>query len=418
MARRGGNKKRYQYCTDSSGVILYLRGLQGHSGRNLIDPILQDNVVIPSDFFQYIYHVRCAIDLHSIIDSGLIPWGQILSNRQTAFFLPVDPMDKEHKDLDTIDLNAPRPAQYMHKAWKKHQQQCGSRAVSVQVNVVSVSDYAFHKFPFDLLIQVSAAQLSLFLCISFVMMATDRACEDAMHTSLPGSPLLSSNVGSLPWSWSWPRRDVSTLQKYYGSKARCPSLKICTVRNADRSNSCSHGMDVPYGFTYLENTWGFCDKTCREGTGFQHIHCTSVQVEIFAASASNVSGSRSRTSLEQVDGSTAAGSHGPGPSDDNRNTRRRLDPSSSPEDELSRSAVLLRFFYEQNLKGITKWIDSLWEESDMLACNKVVRIHCKAGSVWVRLVSETRGKCQDARNKDDGGWWDSCCNWQSLLLHQ
>ena len=29
-------------------------------------------------------------------------------------------MDKIHKDLDTIDLNAPRHAQYMHKAWKKY----------------------------------------------------------------------------------------------------------------------------------------------------------------------------------------------------------------------------------------------------------------------------------------------------------
>ena len=36
-------------------------------------------------------------------------------------FLPVDPMDKNHKDPDTIDLNAPRHAQYMHKAWKRHQ---------------------------------------------------------------------------------------------------------------------------------------------------------------------------------------------------------------------------------------------------------------------------------------------------------
>ena len=44
-----------------------------------------------------------------------------LSNRQTVFFLPVDPLDKEHKDPDTIDLEAPRLAQYMHKAWKKHQ---------------------------------------------------------------------------------------------------------------------------------------------------------------------------------------------------------------------------------------------------------------------------------------------------------
>ena len=37
-----------------------------------------------------------------------------------VFFLLVDPMDKEHKDPDTIDLGAPRLAQYMHKAWKKH----------------------------------------------------------------------------------------------------------------------------------------------------------------------------------------------------------------------------------------------------------------------------------------------------------
>ena len=121
MAGGGGNKKRYQYCTDSSGVILYLRALQGHSGRSLTDPTLQDNVVIPSNFFQYIYHVGCAINLHSIINSGLIPGGQSLSNRQTVFFLPVDPMDKNHKDLDTIDLRAPRHAQYMHKGWKKHQ---------------------------------------------------------------------------------------------------------------------------------------------------------------------------------------------------------------------------------------------------------------------------------------------------------
>ena len=40
MAGGGGNKKRFQYCSDSSGTILYLRALQGHSGRSLIDPSL------------------------------------------------------------------------------------------------------------------------------------------------------------------------------------------------------------------------------------------------------------------------------------------------------------------------------------------------------------------------------------------
>ena len=54
MARGGENKKRYQYCTDSSGAILYLRALQGHSGRSLIDPSLQDNMIIHSNFFQFI----------------------------------------------------------------------------------------------------------------------------------------------------------------------------------------------------------------------------------------------------------------------------------------------------------------------------------------------------------------------------
>ena len=95
MARGVGNKKRHQYCTDSSGAILYLRALQGHLGRSLIDPTLQDNDIIPNGFFQYIYHVGGAINLHSSINSGLIPGGQILSNRQTVFFLPVDSMDKK-----------------------------------------------------------------------------------------------------------------------------------------------------------------------------------------------------------------------------------------------------------------------------------------------------------------------------------
>ena len=117
----GNNKRRFQYCTDDSGTIVHLRALQGHSGRNLIDPSLQDNVITPSNFFQHIYHIGCAFNLHSIIDSGLIPGGQNLSNRQTVFFLLVDPLDKNHKDPDMIDLEAPRVAQYMHKAWKKHQ---------------------------------------------------------------------------------------------------------------------------------------------------------------------------------------------------------------------------------------------------------------------------------------------------------
>ena len=121
LAAGGGDKRRFQYCTDDSGAIVYFRALPGHSGRNLIDPSLQDNVVIPSKIFQYIYHIGCAFNLHSIINSGLIPGGQNSSKRQTVFFLPIDPRDKEHKDPDVIDLNVPRHAQYLHNAWKRQQ---------------------------------------------------------------------------------------------------------------------------------------------------------------------------------------------------------------------------------------------------------------------------------------------------------
>ena len=77
--------------------------------------------MIPSGCFQYIYHIGCAFNLHSIINSGLILGGQNSSKRQTVFFLLVDPRDKSHKDLDEKDLNVPRRAQYLHIAWKRHQ---------------------------------------------------------------------------------------------------------------------------------------------------------------------------------------------------------------------------------------------------------------------------------------------------------
>ena len=121
LAAGGGSKRRYQYCSDDSGRILYLRALQGHSGSNLIGPTLQDNVVIGTGIFHYIYHIGCAFNLHSIINNGLIPGGQDSSRRQTVFFLPIDPRDENHKDPEHIDFSVPRRARYVHSAWKRHQ---------------------------------------------------------------------------------------------------------------------------------------------------------------------------------------------------------------------------------------------------------------------------------------------------------
>ena len=96
---------------------IYFRPLQEHSGRNLIDPSVQDNVIIQSGFFQQISHVGCAFNLHSVINNGLILGGK----QETGSIFPIEARDKGHQNPATIDFNKPRRAQYMHSAWKTHQ---------------------------------------------------------------------------------------------------------------------------------------------------------------------------------------------------------------------------------------------------------------------------------------------------------
>ena len=56
-------------------------------------------------------------------------------------------MDKNHKDLDVIDLSEPRRAQYMHKAWKRHQnsvlgrhQSCYEERIEVLSDTIESND--------------------------------------------------------------------------------------------------------------------------------------------------------------------------------------------------------------------------------------------------------------------------------------
>ena len=100
---------------------LSISELQGHSGNTLIDPTLQDNVLIGTGIFHYIYDAGCTFNLHSIINNGLVPGGQNLSKRQPVFFLPVDPRNESHRDPEYIDFSVPRLARYVHSAWKRHQ---------------------------------------------------------------------------------------------------------------------------------------------------------------------------------------------------------------------------------------------------------------------------------------------------------
>ena len=121
LAAGGGIKRRFQYCPDYLGSIIYLRALQGHSGDSTIDLAMQDHVLISPGIFPYIYHVGSNFNISSILSNGLIPGGQELSTRQSVFFLPVDPRDENHRDPETIDYSVPRRARYVQNNWKRHQ---------------------------------------------------------------------------------------------------------------------------------------------------------------------------------------------------------------------------------------------------------------------------------------------------------
>ena len=121
LAAGGGPKRRYQYCSDYLGSIIYLRALQGHSGDSVVDLAMQDHVLIGPGVFPYIYHVGSNFNISSILSNGLIPGGQNLSRRQSVFFLPVDPRDENHRDPENIDYSVPRRARYVQNTWKRHQ---------------------------------------------------------------------------------------------------------------------------------------------------------------------------------------------------------------------------------------------------------------------------------------------------------
>ena len=89
LAKGGGAKKRFQYCVNpnSSNQFLYLRAVQGHSGDNVVDPALQDNVLLPKGFTEYLYQVGDANESNSMIRNGLIPGGKKHQERKTSGLL-------------------------------------------------------------------------------------------------------------------------------------------------------------------------------------------------------------------------------------------------------------------------------------------------------------------------------------------
>ena len=124
LAQGGGAKKRFQYCLNpkSSNQFLCLRAIRGHSGDNAVDPAMQDDVLLPKGFTEYIYHVGNASEVSSLIRNGWIPGGKRLKRAtQVVFFTTVKPVDDEYGMGETPrDLTKPRIAPNKN-TWKRLQ---------------------------------------------------------------------------------------------------------------------------------------------------------------------------------------------------------------------------------------------------------------------------------------------------------
>ena len=98
MARGGGNKKKISvlyWCLQET-ICLPPSSSRSFRTQSCWSFITWQCDWFRSDFFQYdLSRWMCNQSYSPFINSGLIPGGQILSKRQTVFFLPVDPMDKE-----------------------------------------------------------------------------------------------------------------------------------------------------------------------------------------------------------------------------------------------------------------------------------------------------------------------------------
>ena len=91
-------------------------------GNAPIDPVLQDNVLLPKDFTKSVYHVGKGKDLRSIARKSLVPGGfSTKTSRYAVFFTVVDPMDGKRGLRETFcDLSQTRIA--LHKNTWKHLQ--------------------------------------------------------------------------------------------------------------------------------------------------------------------------------------------------------------------------------------------------------------------------------------------------------
>ena len=172
-----------------------------------------------------------------------------------------------------------------------------------------------------------------FWFIPSVFVADAFPFDDAVQTSVPGSPLqaLSSIFGFLTvllliskeWALAGSTADEkldAILSHFEAQLAQIPDLSNWMSRMESHVTNALGGFAA--GLTEMEHV-------------FSALTASMCKVETGVTSASRVSRSHSGSFPVpgQNDGSTATGSRDPGSSEEGRNTRRRLHKDTSPDDD-------------------------------------------------------------------------------------
>ena len=115
LAKGVRSEEKISMLCDSKLFQSALRAIQGHSGKSAMDPALQDIVLLPKGFTEYICHVRNAKELNSGIRNGF------KRGRQAVFFSTANPMEDMCGMGETpCDLTKPRIAPCKN-TWKRLQ---------------------------------------------------------------------------------------------------------------------------------------------------------------------------------------------------------------------------------------------------------------------------------------------------------
>ena len=207
LALGGRKQKRFQYCLNPyfMNKFLYFRAIEGHSGEHFVDPLLQDNILVPDDFAEYIYHVGNAYKMHFIIQTGLVPGTGGTDSQCSSLLWTRRTFNLIEEKLSTIWINPESNRTNKHGDFITRQffvqfTACGEKGIAILSNSIA-RNHSFRHTTSDSYRQSGMHENKeriLLQNIQVAQVTTSDTCAE-LPTRSEGSTC--SRIEKIPWSW-------------------------------------------------------------------------------------------------------------------------------------------------------------------------------------------------------------------------